>query len=72
MGAADMATPSAAEIALRAAQMTPEQYNMLKWEREIEERNKPLSNEDLDAMFPMEGYLTITVLTKKLLSFIRR
>ena len=36
--------------------LTPEQYNALRWEREIEERNKPLTDEELDAMLPSDGY----------------
>jgi len=46
-----MATPSAAQM----AQMTPEQMQAYRWEREIDERNRPLSDEELDAMFP-PGY----------------
>ncbi|OMO63584.1 Armadillo-like helical [Corchorus olitorius] len=36
--------------------MTPEQYNLLRWEKDIDERNRPLTDEELDAMFPQEGY----------------
>ncbi len=38
--------------------MTPEQYQQARWEREIDERNRPLSDEELDAMLPgpEEGY----------------
>ena len=39
--------------------MTPEQLQAWRWEREIDERNRPLSDEELDAMFP-EGYKVIT------------
>merc|ERR1719183_3121759 len=46
-----MATPSAAQL----AQMTPEQMQAFRWEREIDERNRPLGDEELDAMFP-PGY----------------
>lgn len=35
--------------------MTPEQLQAWRWEREIDERNRPLSDDELDAMFP-EGY----------------
>ncbi|KAL0359686.1 UNVERIFIED_CONTAM: Splicing factor 3B subunit [Sesamum angustifolium] len=49
-GAADMATPTPNAI-MRSA-MTPEQYNLLRWEKDIEERNRPLTDEELDAMFP--------------------
>jgi len=55
MGGIELATPTPGHIALRAP-MTPEQYNMLRWEKDIEDRNRPLSDEELEAMFPMEGY----------------
>mmetsp|Transcript_29619 Transcript_29619/g.69621 ORF Transcript_29619/g.69621 Transcript_29619/m.69621 type:complete len:1129 (+) Transcript_29619:1-3387(+) len=48
VGGMDMATP--------ARGMTPEMYNSLRWEREIDERNRPLADEELDAMFPPTGY----------------
>lgn len=35
--------------------MTPEQLQAWRWEKEIDERNRPWSDEELDAMFP-EGY----------------
>lgn len=35
--------------------MTPEQLQAWRWEREIDERNRPLTDDELDAMFP-EGY----------------
>lgn len=35
---------------------TPEQIQQLRWEREMSERNRPLTDEDLDAMFPPTGY----------------
>lgn len=41
--------------------MTPEQLQAWRWEREIDERNRPLSDEELDAMFP-EGYKVINIL----------
>jgi len=46
-----MATPSAAQM----AQMTPEQMQAYRWEREIDERNRPLTDDELDALFP-PGY----------------
>ena len=54
-------TPDAYALAAAAAHsgaapMTPEQYNALRWEREVEERNRQLSDEDLDAMLPHDGY----------------
>lgn len=55
VGGMDLATPTPGAVNLRGA-MTPEQYNLLRWERDIEERNRPLTDEELDAMFPQEGY----------------
>jgi splicing factor 3B subunit 1 len=48
--AINMATPTPSQIS-----MTPEQMQAYRWEREIDERNRPLSDEELDAMFP-PGY----------------
>lgn len=39
--------------------MTPEQLQAYRWEREIDERNRPLSDDELDAMFP-PGYKVLT------------
>ncbi|RWR75897.1 splicing factor 3B subunit 1 [Cinnamomum micranthum f. kanehirae] len=55
VGGVDLATPTPGAINLRGA-ITPEQYNLLRWERDIEERNRPLTDDELDAMFPQEGY----------------
>ena len=46
-----MATPSPAQL----LQMTPDQLQAYRWEQEIDQRNRPLSDEELDAMFP-PGY----------------
>ncbi|KAJ0242141.1 Nuclear protein-like [Hirschfeldia incana] len=54
-GGIDMATPTPHKINMLGA-MTPDQYNQAKWEKDIEERNKPMSDEELDAMFPTAGY----------------
>ena len=39
--------------------MTPEQLQAWRWEREIDERNRPLTDDELDAMFP-EGYKVLS------------
>lgn len=52
VGAADMATP-----AIHA--MDPAAVQAMRWERELDERNRPLSDEELDAMFPQEGYVIL-------------
>ena len=38
------------------AAMTPEQMQAWRWEKELDERNRPLSDPELDALFPSEGY----------------
>lgn len=55
VGGIDLATPTPSAINYRGA-MTPEQFNLLRWEKDIEERNRPLTDEELDSMFPQEGY----------------
>ena len=65
-----MATPSPAQM----MQMTPEQMQAYRWEREIDERNRPLTDEELDAMFPPgykvlqppTGYIPIRTPARKL------
>ena len=36
--------------------MTPEQMQTWRWEKEMDDRNRPLTDEELDAIFPQEGY----------------
>ncbi|XP_018562701.1 splicing factor 3B subunit 1 isoform X2 [Anoplophora glabripennis] len=56
------------------ASMTPEQLQAYRWEREIDERNRPYSDEELDAMFPPgykvlpppAGYIPIRTPARKL------
>ncbi|KAG0313498.1 Splicing factor 3B subunit 1 [Dissophora globulifera] len=36
--------------------MTPEAMNAQRWEHEIDMRNRPLTDDDLDAMFPTTGF----------------
>lgn len=43
-----------------AVPMTPEAMNAQRWEHEIDMRNRPLTDEDLDAMFPTTGYRVLT------------
>jgi len=46
-----MATPTPGHL----VSMTPEQIQAYRWEREIDERNRPIGDDELDGMFP-EGY----------------
>ena len=39
--------------------MTPEQRQVFRWEREIDERNRPLTDDELDAIMPKEGYKVV-------------
>lgn len=65
-----MQTPSASQL----VQMTPEQLQAYRWEREIDDRNRPLSDEELDSMFPPgykvlpppAGYIPIRTPARKL------
>ena len=40
----------------RLSDMTPEAMQQMRWAGEIESRNRPLTDEDLDAMLPPEGF----------------
>ena len=46
-----LATPTPGHVAA----MTPEQLQAYRWEKEIDERNRPYTDDELDAMFP-PGY----------------
>ncbi|XP_075236948.1 splicing factor 3b subunit 1 isoform X1 [Lycorma delicatula] len=50
-----MATPTPGHLMT----MTPEQLQAYRWEREIDERNRPFTDDELDAMFP-PGYKVLT------------
>lgn len=39
-----------------ASFMTPEIAQQQRWEAEVDERNRPLSDEELDALLPLDGY----------------
>uniref|UniRef100_A0A7S1IV74 TOG domain-containing protein n=1 Tax=Eutreptiella gymnastica TaxID=73025 RepID=A0A7S1IV74_9EUGL len=49
----DMQTPATPSM---KTPLTPEAYNQLKWTKEIDERNRPLSDQELDDLFPKDGY----------------
>lgn len=36
--------------------MTPEQMQAYRWEKEIDERNRPMTDDELDSLMPFEGY----------------
>lgn len=51
-------TPSLDQL---SRMMTPEAYSQFKIDQEIDERNRPLSDEELDQMLPSEGYMILDV-----------
>ncbi|KAG8188231.1 hypothetical protein JTE90_021252 [Oedothorax gibbosus] len=67
-----MATPTPGHIMA----MTPEQLQAYRWEREIDERNRPLTDDELETMFPPGykvlpppvGYIPIRTPARKLTS----
>merc|ERR1719193_2632255 len=53
-GMANMATPVG--LTPDFSSMTPEQIQAFRYDAEINERNAPMSDEELDAIFPLHGY----------------
>merc|ERR1719159_987146 len=53
-GMANMATPVG--LTPDFATMTPEQVQAYRYDAEINERNRPMTDEELDAVFPQTGY----------------
>lgn len=50
--AMNMQTPTPGHL----ISMTPEQMQAYRWEKEIDDRNRPLTDDELDALMPFEGY----------------
>jgi len=50
------AAQSAAALAMDRGPVTPEMAQRMRWEREMNERNRYLADEELDALFPQTGY----------------
>lgn len=51
-----MSTPLSGGISVP---QTPEMVQQARWEAEVDERNRPLSDGDLDSLFPANGYVII-------------
>ncbi|POM61455.1 Splicing factor 3B subunit 1, partial [Phytophthora palmivora] len=49
-------TPGGSMTDIMSGALTPELAQRLRWEREIEDRNRPMTDEELDALFPATGY----------------
>jgi splicing factor 3B subunit 1 len=60
MGNMGMETPNASAFNAGVVPMTPDQMWAQRAEADIMERNKPLSDADLDAMLPSDGYEILT------------
>ncbi|KAJ3042749.1 Splicing factor 3B subunit 1 [Rhizophlyctis rosea] len=54
VGNMGLMTPTPRQVS--SVPMTPEAMNAVRWEKEIDQRNRPMSDEELDAMFPTTGY----------------
>ncbi len=52
VGGAGLVTP----LPGQQVPMTPEQWQTAKWEAEVQRRNRPLTDEELDALLPVDGY----------------
>ncbi|XP_041365145.1 splicing factor 3B subunit 1-like isoform X3 [Gigantopelta aegis] len=70
--AMNMATPTPGHL----MSMTPEQLQAYTWQREIDERNRPMGDDELDSMFPPgykvlqppAGYVPIRTPARKLIA----
>ena len=51
-------TPVVSSMGLRtpSGSMTPEQLRAMRWNLELDERNCFISDEELDSLFPQDGY----------------
>lgn len=56
VGNMGLVTPTPNQLAQPMTPMTPEAMNAMRWEKEIDYRNRPLSDEELDSMLPTTGY----------------
>ena len=67
--ASGISTPTYAETpvgnpnAMTPTDMTPQRMQMWRWEKEIDERNRPLADEELDQILPANGYDVINIYT---------
>lgn len=74
INAMNLQTPLVSAAAAAAIPMTPEQMQAFRYEREIDERNRPLADEELDALIPSgykiiappDGYIPIRTPARKL------
>lgn len=55
-------TPVVSSMGLRTptGSMTPEQLRAMRWNLELDERNCFMTDEELDSLFPQDGYSILT------------
>jgi splicing factor 3B subunit 1 len=53
-------TPTPGGMTPSMAGMTPERLRMLRWEKEVQDRNRPLTDDELNQILPSNGYEIIT------------
>ena len=49
-------TPTLEGMTPSISRMTPERFRMLRWEKEVQDRNRPLSDEELSQILPRNSY----------------
>lgn len=49
-------TPTPGSMTPGMAGMTPERLRMLRWEKEVQDRNRPLTDDELNQILPSNGY----------------
>lgn len=55
-------TPTPGGMTPGMAGMTPERLRMLRWEKEVQDRNRPLTDEELNGILPSNGYEVIFIM----------
>ena len=65
-----MATPGGVQFTPGGTKLSAEQMQMMRLEREMAYRNRPLTDQDLDAMLPPKGYKILDVNTHTLYVYI--
>eukprot|EP00190_Bangiopsis_sp_CCMP1999_P005870 CAMPEP_0198726480 /NCGR_PEP_ID=MMETSP1475-20131203/3519_1 /TAXON_ID= ORGANISM="Unidentified sp., Strain CCMP1999" /NCGR_SAMPLE_ID=MMETSP1475 /ASSEMBLY_ACC=CAM_ASM_001111 /LENGTH=1242 /DNA_ID=CAMNT_0044488403 /DNA_START=6 /DNA_END=3734 /DNA_ORIENTATION=+ len=62
MGFGGAATPLAMagmQTPMASTAMTPEAYHSMRYQMEVDERNRPLTDEEIDQLVPSEGYVIL-------------
>ena len=62
-------TPTPGSMTPGMAGMTPERLRMLRWEKEVQDRNRPLTDDELNQILPSNGYEVIILKEGKIILF---